>query len=444
MNNRHYLPIAVFAVTLGLGLISIFSAFRFNTGKYGEIFQQVQYNVDGGGGWPPDADDCSDSGQCNPNICPAPGAGSENVVETQETTDQSFFTKIWNSFVILFTGKNAEIFTAADCTPPPAGEEPPTDPTDTVQPPINNCTVEKPCPAGCPGKWNCWNSQEEWEAAFCAAHQGKNGDCDAPGNNGKPPGWAYNDVADAVNFVGQTGHGPSDADWINRWNSGHTWGEIGGGCPTGTFPGVDGTCYIDGFQPGAVNPNCPSMVGACPIGCAMTQCPASGTDLTGLTCDCPAGDGHCGGNGGLGYFSDTDCSCGDSDPSTDCTQPPGDDDTTADDDDVTTNSYQCTGLTPQNPTPEPGSTTTFTCTGAAVNMMITHADFRVLLEGTELTEFHSSNNELDANHQATYSLRLPTDTATGTYTVQCRICHRPGSTCTAWGQAGGVSQVPPQ
>ena len=96
-------------------------------------------------------------------------------------------------------------------------------------------------------------------------------------------------------------------------------------------------------------------------------------------------------------------------------------------------SYQCVDLSTDNSSPQRGDTLTYTCTGETTNTTIATADFRVLFEGTELTQFHQTGIAI-TNNQATYDFTIPTDATAGSYLVECRVC-RTTDDCTSWGQA---------
>lgn len=212
--------------------------------------------------------------------------------------------------------------------------------------------------------------------------------------------------------------------------------------PLEIFPGeIYNTGAPDTGQPPAITTPTPAMPGGCDA--QGNGCP-SGWICVGGVCfppdnpggNCTPADG-CTNCASEADWYDCACAAGSNDPWR-C----GGDDDDDDDESPPPSSYQCTGLTdPTAPLPG-GQAATYTCTGSATNMTITHADFRVLLDGTELPQYFHSDVNL-TNNQASYQLQLPADAAHGTYKVQCRICARDRGTCTAWGQAGGVSQVPP-
>lgn len=405
MNNR-YLPLIVFLITVLLGSGALVMTFAFPESQIAQIFLAT-------------------TDQCGPYTRPC----QDNTPSSPESPEAPI-----------------PPLPEEEVPPPPIDPNPP--PTNTGDYNVyNNC--QGSCPAACgSGTWNCWPSEEEWKGAFCAGHQSDCTDTDGDGLVDQPPQWAYHDVADAVNFVNQNGVGPSHQDWIDRWESGRTWGKncnsgdpgCDAGCPINM--GAGGVCYIDGFQPGAVNPNCPSLSGACPAGCAMTHCPASATDPSGIVCDCPAGDGlngnQCGGppgQGGLGYFTDPDCACEDTDPSTDCGGDGGDGGGDGGDGgDGGGPWYLCSQLSTDNEAPDRGDTVRYTCIGnVGGGEKITSANFRVQVNGVVDHSLNETVPVPEGQLAGVYDLTVPADAVDGTYLVQCQVCNSSGE-CTSWGQ----------
>lgn len=464
------LPLIVFVSTILIGLLSLFISYRVSGILPGEMFPAAPYGTTppGGGVAQPTTQPNDPAATPNPGTTynagsGACGAASQQLQEPVEAPKSlPFWKKILNSIFNLLglTKRGAEMFPLISCDPccwaydeethawfpsDSNGNPLPGGPGYNVcQPPTSLPNIPTTGGAGCPGPWNCWPNEGTWKAAFCDQHPGQ---CQ---NDTQPPDWAYNDVADAVNFVQQNGRGPTPDEWIDRWHTGHTWGDFDGKCPAGGFARDDGTCYLLGFQPGA-NTECPS-------GCALTDGPHydSGGHLTSITCDCPT-DGQCGpvsgGGGGLGYFTDLDCPCTDTDPSTVCGNGEGDDDTAGDDDDDTggptptplptptptpTPTFQCESLGPEPPEDlQPGQSLDFTCTASIEGeIAIDHYNFQVL-DGDE-TLVPESEETIPASSltdplQAGYTFIIPETGAP--FTVQCQVCtSSDDSACTTWGQ----------
>lgn len=90
----------------------------------------------------------------------------------------------------------------------------------------------------------------------------------------------------------------------------------------------------------------------------------------------------------------------------------------------------CTELSPSNSNPSRGQTVTYTCKGSGSNA--SSANFRVLLNNEIIPDTGITGVALNENKEAMWDYFIPEDAASGTYTVECQICHT-NNTCTSWG-----------